>query len=167
MRVGASRDLHRNPLVSRRACISAASQTSVRGQHVLVTEQSPLRAQEHLAGKQFQGWLSIRKKLDELRQKLGPGGGGAAALPGPPPPSDGRSSRPSEPSRDRDRDRDRDYRRDRDNRDREREHRGHTSGSRDRDRCGTSVPREASKNKCFLPWASCFASCRCHIACCC
>ena len=94
-------------------------------------------SQEHLAGKQFQGWLSIRKKLDELRQKLGPGGSGAAPLPGPPPPSVGRSSRPSEPSRDRDRDRDRDYRRDRDNRDREFEHRGHTSGSRDRDRLGS------------------------------
>jgi hypothetical protein len=80
--------------------------------------------QEHLSGKQYLGWLAIRDKLTELREKH-------RSLPR----DSGRES-----GRDRDRDRDRDGEREKDrDRDRERERDRGRDRDRDRHRYGTVV----------------------------
>jgi len=91
------------------------------------------RHQDHLMGKQFQGWKKIREKLDELRKQQPPRKGSR--------PVSSRENegtrRESEKSRDRGKDRSRERterdRSDKD-RDRDRSHRDKSEKDRDRDR---------------------------------
>jgi hypothetical protein len=83
----------------------------------VLTATSGAFMQEHLSGKQYLGWLAIRDKLTELREKH-------RSLPR----DSGRES-----GRDRDRDRDGEREKDRD-RDRDRERERDRGSDRDRDR---------------------------------
>ncbi|KAK9786671.1 hypothetical protein WJX73_003841 [Symbiochloris irregularis] len=112
------------------------------------------RRADHLAGKQYLGWLAIREKLTELNEKR-------KALPPPPPagltsrPSSGRPSdaddrrrrdRDPEPDRHRrDSDRHRDRDRERDYRDRDRDRDRDRHRDRDRERSHTSDGRRRSE----------------------
>ncbi|KAI7842576.1 hypothetical protein COHA_003812, partial [Chlorella ohadii] len=95
---------------------------------------SEARKRDHIEGKQYQGWLAIRQKHEELQQKLGPGGGAY-------PPLGARGSEREEGEvpeahhhDDKDRSRSRSHGRHHEDRDRDRERRRSRSRSRDRRR---------------------------------